>query len=185
MCSSWAYLDLQTLLSPQPTDQLSEENGKDLHIPSGSWEIWQYHVNWYQLCTGFSHLSGVLQGLKMISAVRWAGETACKSDWRRTAWERLGNTEHKRLGIQITNSSELPTKANQFPLVGVSSFLVLGVCLSLSFSLLWFPVLLFILCFPVPHAHHVSFQENIRVAVSQVGCFKYYPRWFVRTNKRK
>lgn len=84
--------------------------------------------------------------LKMISAVRWVGGTACRSDWRRIAWERLGKGW---FGIQSTNSSKLPTsklptKANQFPLV---TFLPLwfSVCLSsLSFSLFWFPVLLFL-----------------------------------------
>ncbi|KAK2533286.1 Fam71d [Columba livia] len=35
-CSPWTYLDLQTLLSSQPADQLSVENGNDLHIPSRS-----------------------------------------------------------------------------------------------------------------------------------------------------
>ena len=159
VCSSWAYLDLQTLLSSPPADQLSVENGNDLRIPPGSGEVWQYRVNWHQLCTGFSHLSGVLQGLKMISAVRWVGETACRSDWTRIAWERLGKDQ---FGTQSTNSSKLPTKANQFPLVDLSSFVVPGVCLSsLPFSL-WIPCTSFSLSFFTflhcfPHVHHVSF----------------------------
>lgn len=41
-----------------------------------------------------------------------------------------------QLGIQSTTSSKLPTKANQFSLLGLSSFAVLGVSSpSLSFSL--------------------------------------------------
>lgn len=57
----------------QPADQLSVENGNDLHVPPGSWEVCQYHVSWYQLRTDFLHLSGVMQGLDIISAWRWVG----------------------------------------------------------------------------------------------------------------
>lgn len=39
--------NLQTLFTSQLADQLSIVNGNDLHISPATWDVCQYHVNWY------------------------------------------------------------------------------------------------------------------------------------------